>query len=345
MDAMRIQQGLQGYYQRNWPALQTVEVDQIENITTGWECELFSFVVESGVLAARRREVRVLRLHKGVTASQTAQHEFTTIQRLGQVGYPAPQVFALEADPTLFGAPFLIMEKIEGEVMGAMMKRATPDQTRTMLFDFVRLLVQLHRLDWRHFVTAEAAALSYDPFSFIDQWLVNARRRCQRLPAIDFAPVVAWLERQRDGLACMQPAPIHRDFHPDNILVRPSGAPVVIDWTTFAVSDARFDLAWTLLLFDMHINTAVRQQVHQAYDAIHGQPVAQMECFLVTACFRRLMDFALSVTAGAEQAGMRAEAVTAMKAHHAAFVRAYDLLVSLTEIRLPQLETFLADLA
>jgi len=228
--------------------------------------------------------------------------------------------------------------------MGTMMERATPDHAHTLLSDFVRLLVQLHALDWRHFVTAEAAAESYDAFSFIDQWLVNARRRCQRLPTIDFAPVVAWIERQRDGLACTQPAPVHRDFHPKNILLRPSGAPVVIDWTTFAVSDARFDLAWTLLLVDMHLNTAIRHQIHQLYDAIRGQPVEQMECFLVTACFRRLIDFALSVTAGSEHVGMRTEAVTAMKAHHAAFVRAYDLLVSLTEIRLPQLETLLADL-
>lgn len=350
MDVTQLQQGLQRYYERNWAEMQlesqAVTISQVENMTTGWESELFAFVVETTAHEQHRQATRVARLHQGSWAGRKAVYEFETMQRLAQVGYPVPQVYGVDDTGTFVGKPFLIMEKIQGRSMGGLLQAALlPAAFQTVLTQFVELFVQLHALDWRLFVTAVQAAQPRDPYYFIDQWLTRAGERCQHFAPIDFSPLVTWLAEHRTQMLCHQPAPVHQDFHPDNILVYPDGTAVVIDWTTFALTDARFDLAWTLLLADMHLSTAMREQIQQLYETVRGQPVEQIDCFLVTACFRRLMDFAVSFTTGAEQTGMRAEAVIAMKANQPAFVRAYDLLVSLTKLRLPQLETLLTDLA
>lgn len=347
MDIKQIQQGLQRYYERVWaetqPAGTTVTISQVENITTGWESELFSFVVADTL---GQQTTHIARLHQGGDAGRKAMYEFTRLQQLAQAGYPVPQVYGVEESGAFAGKPFFIMEKVQGSTLGALMKAApSPDAFQAFLTQFVDLFVQLHTLDWHSFVTPTQTAQVCDDFYFIDQWLRHAHARSQSFTAVDFSPVVRWVADQRGGMDCRNPSPIHQDFHPDNILIRPDGTPVVIDWTTFTVADARLDLAWTLLLVDMHLNTALRKQIQQLYETRSGQPIAELDCFLVTACFRRLMDLAVSITAGAEQSGMRAEAVIAMKANQPAFLRAYELLVALTNLRLPQLEILLVRLA
>lgn len=349
MDVTQIQQGLQRYYERNWAEMQlesqVVTISQVENMTTGWESELFAFVLESA-RPAQKQTAQVARLHQGGDAGRKARYEFTTLQQLAQAGYPVPLVYGVDETGEFVGKPFLIMEKIQGLTLGALMQDApSPAAFQVLLTQFVDLFVQLHGLDWQAFVTPTQAAQPRDDFYFIDQWLSHAKVRSQGFTAVDFSPVVRWLADRRSLLACRQPAPVHQDFHPENILIQPNGAPVVIDWTTFAITDARLDLAWTLVLVDMHLSTAMREQIRQLYEMRSGQPVVQLDCFLVAACFRRLMDLAVSITAGAERSGMRAEAVNAMKAHQPAFVRAYELLAALTNLRLLQLETLLATLA
>ena len=53
---------------------------------------------------------------------------------------------------SLLGKPFVIMEKIAGQVMGLLSSRHTGQQ-RELLTWCCTLFVQLHRLDWRPLLT------------------------------------------------------------------------------------------------------------------------------------------------------------------------------------------------
>ena len=44
-----------------------------------------------------------------------------------------------------------------------------------------------------------------------------------------------------------------------NVILKPDGAAVVIDWTQIQVSDPRFDLGWTLLLVGAYTTDDVRE--------------------------------------------------------------------------------------
>jgi aminoglycoside phosphotransferase (APT) family kinase protein len=157
--------------------------------------------------------------------------------------------------------------------------------------------------------------------------------------------IVDWLEARRDAVPCLRPAPIHGDYHPGNVLLRADGSAVVIDWTGFAVSDPRFDLAWTMLLMGAHEDWSWRDRILAEYQRLIGAAVPQMEWFEVCACGRRLHNVLVSMSEGAEKLGMRPGAVESMKQQLGALQRVRDLLEARTGIALSEVGRLLASLA
>lgn len=343
MDA--VQNRLLTYCAQAFPDWQVTEVSGVTDISTGWESELYSFVLECGPPANRRREALILRLYPGDGGAAKAAHEFHSLRRLRRAGYPVPEALALEREDAPFGRPFILIEKIDGEVMWPLMSRSSVEAQEALLTLFCKLFVQLHALDWRAFADDADRDSAGDRHLFVDRWLRVARDTLDRSPHADFLPAVAWLEGQRDALACDRASPVHQDFHPNNVLVRPDGSAVVIDWTGFAVSDARFDLAWTLVLAHAYAGAEMRDRILREYERLTGAAVRQVECFEVCACARRLYDIAVSLSDGAERQGMRPEAVAAMKRQRGATERVYDMLTARAGIRIKSIEVLLESLS
>jgi aminoglycoside phosphotransferase (APT) family kinase protein len=96
----------------------------------------------------------------------------------------------------------------------------------------------------------------------VEQALRRAHAALVQFALRGFLPIVAWLEERREAVPCLQPSLVHGDFHPNNILLREDGSAVVIDWAGLQASDARFDLAWTLLLVSTRSSVACRRWHH-----------------------------------------------------------------------------------
>lgn len=330
---------LETFYARLLSDKDSPRVVALTDISTGWESELYSFWLEYGSAESKQRQHLVLRLYMGTGATEKAKREFQAIQQLYQAGYPVPQVYTLEHKQTPFGRPFIIMECIEGQEMWLLMSKMPQAEWQPLLTQFCQLFVQLHALEWRPF---RQTTNTPGPYDYIDRWLEYGRTLPQTNPfGEELQPVLNWLEVRREQMACLRPSPIHQDFHPSNIIVRPDGSAVVIDWTNFSISDFRFDLAWTLMLADAYEGTAARDGILQTYEQVSGRPVERIECFEVVACLRRLLDVSTSLSAGPEQLGMRAEATAAIQQQMPAHRRVYSLLVKRTGIHLPSLENLL----
>ncbi len=133
-------------------------------------------------------------------------------------------------------------------------------------------------------------------------------------------------------------APVHWDFHPENMLLQKDGSAVVIDWTGFDLTDYRFDLAWTLLLIGCNEHPKWRQPVLREYERQAGRKVDGLEFFDVAACVRRLFTVIVSVNYGAEQLGMRPGAEAIMRRQAPSMARVYDLLLQRTGLRIPEVD-------
>lgn len=342
-DAM--QSLLLAYCARTFPDRVAPKVIDVNGISSGWESELHTFVLEWGPVTDRCREALVLRAFPGDGGAAKAAHEFRSMRRLRRAGYPVPGVMALEQGDLPFGKPFLLMEKIEGEVMWPSLSRSTGEAREATLALFCKLMVQLHALDWRP-LADDSDRGAEDPFRFLDRWTRVARDSVRDSPEYaDFSRIVSWLEGRRDALPCPRPSATHQDFHPNNVLVRPDGSAVVIDWTGFAVTDPRFDLAWTLTLACAYAGQEMRDQILHQYELLSGSPVEHVECFEACTCARRLLDIAVSLSQGAEKRGMRPEAVAAMKQQREPAERVYGMLTERTGLRVPCIESALASLS
>ena len=178
-------------------------------------------------------------------------------------------------------------------------------------------------------------------------WVVQALRRVHdtltQFSLWGFLPIVAWLDERREAVPCRQPALVHGDFHPNNILLREDGAAVVIDWAGLQVADARFDLAWTLVLAYAYESATMRDQVLYTYEQVSGQEVEQLASFEVLACLRRLLGVSISLLAGPEQFGMRPEAIAVMQQQIPIHRRVAELLAERTGNRFAYLESLWFD--
>ena len=73
---------------------------------------------------------------------------------LHEAGFPGPRVLAVEDDDSLFGAPFLVMEYVDGTVVGqvpgldAWLTDAPLAEQQHVQHTFVDTLAQLHRTAW-----------------------------------------------------------------------------------------------------------------------------------------------------------------------------------------------------
>jgi aminoglycoside phosphotransferase (APT) family kinase protein len=337
-----LQNMLEVYYARAFPGKQGARISDLANISEGWESDMYAFTAESGPVGARQREELILRLYAGEDAYAKSEREFHGMDLLRGAGYPVPKVLALEHEHSPFGRPFLIMEKIDGQLMWRVWFGSPKDKQQELLTLFCELFVRLHALEWRPFVQGETLSDAGAPYALVDRELDRTRPYLARFPIPGFLPVVEWLRERRDLVPCHRPSVIHWDYHPANILLCEDGSAVVIDWTQVEVSDSRFDLAWTLLLVSTNEDKAWHKLILHEYERLAGNQVEQLAFFETYACLKRLYSVVASLAYGPESLGMRSGAGDIMLRQLEASRRVYDLLRDRTGIQVPEVEELLA---
>ncbi len=338
-----LQARLQRYCERAFPAKRDIQVRNLVDITSGWECDVYSFHLEHGARCERRGDELILRMYLGGDIGLTgSSQEFHAMTRLHGIGYPVPEVLALEQDSSPLGRPFVIMEAIEGRVLWQVLRGSDEEEPWDLLRMFTGLFARLHALEWRRFAHGTPGRDAAAPFAFADRELARCRSLLAPLPECGLHAYVEWCEARRDQVPCREPSPIHWDYHPSNLLLRDDGSAVVIDWTQAETSDARFDLAWTLVVVGTQQNAEWRDFVLEEYERLRGAHAAHLDWFEVIVGVKRLGFVLVALAEGPESLGMRADAIADIAGLMAPLRRVYDLLVERTGIRAEQTENLLA---
>lgn len=323
---------LEKFCQSIFPDVEGLSVSHIQRISDGWECEVFSFV--AGPPEGPGKDL-ILRAYPGNPSSgpdAKCQREYTVLNALRALGYPVPEVYGFCLDLSVAGAPFLVMERIKGTSLDTVYLVSDPGARLSMVTEFAALQAKLHSYDAVHFDPARSQLDS--------QELIAAElNEFERYFSTDFEetmrPVMEWLKDNAGKVTREKPCLIHLDYHPHNILVRGDGAKFVIDWTSARVSDARYDLAWTLLLLG---NRGVQSLYTGEYFRISGRSANGLDYFLVLAATRRLGSILISLRYGPEVLGMRPGAVQPMKHSLTRLRDVYQVVVNGCGIRLPEVE-------
>lgn len=324
---------------RCFPSRTDLRIRDLASVGAGWECDVFSFVLEGQEAGTARRENLILRVYAGSDVVQKSAREFAALRQLHRSGYPVPRALALEQEGSPLSRPFVIMERIEGPLLGELWPRTSPQRRRELLALFLNLFVDLHALDWRPFV---ADPSSHRPEESVGATLDSLLAYARRLRRSEFEPVLAWLKARLGEVPPGRLAVTHGDYHARNILVRPDGVPFVVDWTQSDVTDYRFDLGWTLLVIGAFDGPAARDGILAEYERLAGSPATAVEYFEVGACVRFLLPIVASLAEGPEVAGMRSEATAQMRGSLRQVAAVRSLLRDRTGLTIPSVEALLA---
>jgi aminoglycoside phosphotransferase (APT) family kinase protein len=331
---------LLNYLQTIYSEKTDIRIDNLQNITSGWETEIRSFDLRWSENGQEHLQELVVRIYPGVTAVPKAEKEANFMKGVSELGYPVPIVHLVETNASHLGQPFMIMDRIDG---GTLDDRLHED-TERWTAEFHRLFVNLHQLDWKRIHPNPESIPSDDPYYYINVTLFDQKEQLKRFRKPELLPVVEWMKERVVDVPCKKLSIVHRDFHTFNILVDEDENSYVIDWGAAGVADFRTDLAWTLLLNYAYDSRERRNSILKGYESALGREVEQIEFFEVLAALRRLIDVTSSFDMGGAERGLRPEAVEMMKETAGHIVRVRDRLEELTGIRIPEIDQFISSI-
>jgi len=233
-------------------------VAQLSILASGWETTVFEFTLESpskSFAAIPAGIPMVLRFYQGSLADAKGARENTTIDRLFAAGFPVPRPYAFEADRTALGAPFLIMQRLDGGPLFAV--RSFPSAFKTFslaFFSFVRAQSKLHKFnaastglrDIPHAYAPIGNATGESPL--LDRMLAIIANRVETGPLPGLREALN-LVTERAGKFRRSPASlVHMDYHPQNVMVDGLRVTGVIDWVNTDVGDRHLDAAMTAVI-------------------------------------------------------------------------------------------------
>jgi len=162
-----------------------------------------------------------------------------------------PRVLAVCADPATIGAPFYVMERVEGEVIVASVPAAldTPSQRRAIGEQLIDSLVEIHAVDWRAAGLEDfgkpTGYLERQLRRFLGLWELNKTRE---IPAVE--SVGRWLS---EHLPSSGPATIvHGDYRLGNTMFAaeaPARLLAVLDWEMATIGDPLADLGYLCMMW------------------------------------------------------------------------------------------------
>jgi len=193
----------------------------------------------------------ILRRPPAAAVSGTAHsmaREYRVLQALAGSDVPAPQPVAFCDDADVTGAPFLVMEHIDGVSITDTLPPAYDAgaaAVRRLGEEMVDALAALHRFDWKGAGLGDFGR----PEQFLERQVPRWRSQYESHAVRDlprFAELGDWLERHRP--AEWAPGLMHGDFHLDNCLVSAQRPQLlaIIDWELATIGDPLLDVGLCL---------------------------------------------------------------------------------------------------
>jgi len=162
-----------------------------------------------------------------------------------------PRVLLACDDESVIGAPFYVMEKLEGDVLTSSIPGALDSQAhrRRIAEELIDALVEIHAVDWR------ACGLEGygKPTGYLDRQLRRfgglwEHNRTRELPTMD--RLTAWLAEHRpeSGDATI----VHGDYRLGNTMFAPQPPPrlvAIFDWELATIGDPLADVGYLVATY------------------------------------------------------------------------------------------------
>lgn len=257
---------------RNVPAYERATIRSLAPVTGG--ASNLTYRVDLGNAPFAGAALRIQR-NGGIFQPYDVLREAEVLRRLAASAVPIPRVIGIEADPSVLGAPFVVLEWIDAPHMG----EAGPEAD---FGAFTAMVAAIHSLDWRTLgldflgVPASAAEATAKELA-----TVEARMRSFGL---DSQPLLA---RALDVLETAIPGDgtlslCQGDINVFNYLFRERRVVGVVDWEQAHIGDCRSDVGQLIALSHLKgapLGPAATMPFAVGYQAAGGRPLKNLEFF------------------------------------------------------------------
>ena len=290
-DTDSLQPRILDYLRSRLPHASELALHDVQRIVVGWSHETWLFdlhyqaqgeVLQLG-LCLRRDPGNALLRHLS-----DLEQQFRVLQCLEKTPLPTPKAYWFERDPGILGAPFLVMEKVQGTCPspwgrdGRAFYQAAAERGH-LPASFTTTLATLHTLDWRaaglEFLGVPAAGTDF------------ARREITKwrelIALSDHAPepiltdLICWLEDNipsTDRLTL-----VHGAYRTGNLLIHQDRISAVLDWELQVLGDPMYDVAYVLSDLNREgtpllSNLVERDAFFRDYEAATGLAIDEAAC-------------------------------------------------------------------
>lgn len=236
------------------PDAEDLRLTQFNQTAGGWSHEIYTFYAHWRENGREVTQGLCLRKDPGVGLLRdlsSLEEQYRVLQALGPTPVPVPRVYWYEPEPTVLGGPFLVMEKVEGEVPNPWSRAgkqyyAEAAQRGRLPRSFVEALATLHNLDWR------AAGLGFlgvpgpgREFALreVAKWESLIQQSLAR-PEPVLTEVLMWLKA--NAPATQRLAFVHGAYRTGNLIVEDDAIRAIIDWELQVIGDPMYDVAYVL---------------------------------------------------------------------------------------------------
>lgn len=207
---------------------------------------------------------------------------------------PTPTVVGYEPDAALIGAPFFVMEKIDGAIpsdnpsWGAkgFVVNASPAQRRQMWEQTVQMMAQLHQLDVEPFLFLRTGASDDGVGDCLDYWMRSLRWANPTQPVPLTAEAEQWLVTNRPAGTALS----WGDSRLPNVIYRNHTPVGLLDWDLVSLAGPQADLAWWIIMAPAESlqldGIGTHDELVDLWEDLTGMTAADLHWFLVFGAYR-----------------------------------------------------------
>lgn len=175
--------------------------------------------------------------------------EFTVLKHLNPVYDKSPKVHAYHKSPELIGAPFYIMDRVQGEILtaaSALRRKVAPSEFKTIAHTWVDAFVEFHDIDYKVAGLSELGK----PEGYVKRQVENWGKQYLAAATDDVpsaALVMKWMNEHQPKM--YDHTLIHNDFKYDNVVFADDSwtkIAAILDWEMCTLGDPLMDLGTSL---------------------------------------------------------------------------------------------------
>lgn len=201
--------------------------------------------------------------------------EYKVLSRLFQTFSKSPKALAFTEDKEILGAPFYIMEKVEGIILNykeAKKRQVTPEEFPIIADSWLDTFVELHQADYKSVGLTDLGR----PEGYVERQVTNWGKQYLKAATED----VPAAQKVMDWMQANQPKEydfslIHNDYKYDNIAFKDNSwkeVAAVLDWEMCTLGDPLMDLGTSIAYWTTNSDNDMLKQGIPSPTSMVGNP-------------------------------------------------------------------------